>query len=60
MTILTVGLICVKVMSPELGEPPKEAGLEFHFTRNSLRAEQDSQNIPLRMCSLMANYSTTA
>lgn len=57
MIVLTVGLICVKVMSPEQGELPKEAGLEFHFTRNrGRRAEPDSQKTPLSMCLPMANY----
>lgn len=45
MTVLTMGLTCVKVMSPEQGELPKEAGLEFHFTRNrGRRTEPDSQD----------------
>lgn len=57
MIVLIVGLICVKVMSPEQRELPKEAGPEFHFTRNrGRRAEPDSQKTPLSMRSPMANY----
>lgn len=49
MTVFPVGLTGVKVMSPELGKPPKEAGLKFHFTRNSLtEPEEEGLNQTLR------------